>query len=164
MALERTLSDSVPMLLEDAVVFDEVCTLLLKCSKMRIRQLSCDDMAAELTILKCLPEARQPISWDSEMSVLVHTTINCIENTLHSLKHTGSAYKLPSLARVTSIIKLLHPGMISKKIDTCERKALQQVSFLVCEAQIPSVFVRSCKAKDAKSMRMLDQAPRMRSR
>ena len=64
-------------------------------------------MEDELEELRWQPEAAQPVSWDSEMSVLVHSAINGIENTLQ-VRQTRSDQTLFSLANMAKMLKLPH--------------------------------------------------------
>lgn len=80
-----------------------------------VRHRSYEDMQDELDMLRELPEAKQPLVWDSEISFLVHSAINRYENTLHAKRQTKANQKLPSLADVAKFINLLQRGKEEKR-------------------------------------------------
>jgi len=119
--------------------------------RLQLSHLSLEDLEDDLSVLRCKPEATRPLSWDSEMSVLVHSAINGIENTLRA-RQAGSSKKLPfqsSLAGMARMMTVLQP----RKVDTHARKPQKRsVSFPSCASSTLSSVGTSCKATDTVSI------------
>jgi len=135
--------------IEDAFFFDVRRTSRLARSQAgtlpHLSHLSREDMEDELEELRWQPEATQPVSWDSETSVLVHSAINGIENTLR-VRQTRSDQTLLSLASMGKLLKLLHRG----KGDRQERK--RSVSFDSVKSLPVSSSETLCTTSDAASI------------
>ena len=135
--------------IEDASFFDERRASLLARSQAgtlpHLSHLSREDMEDELEELRWQPEAAQPVSWDSEMSVLVHSAINGIENTLQ-VRQTRSDQTLFSLASMAKMLKLPH----RRKGDRQEWK--RSVSFDSVKSLPVSSSETTCTTSDAASI------------
>ena len=74
-----------------------------------------------LELLRQLPEATEPLSWESEDSVAVHSAINGMENNrLPSMKRSTS---LPSLTGLVKIVKKLQSGKVPFQVHKNADKA-----------------------------------------
>jgi hypothetical protein len=124
-----------------------------------IRQWSHEDMQDELEMLRELPEAKQPLIWDSEMSFLVHSAINRYENTLHAKRQTGAPKTVPSLAGVAKLINLLQRGKEEKR----SHKSLKpSVSFQGLTSQASSMNNNTCLGTGAVSSSVVQARKRNR--
>jgi len=126
------------MLIEEAFFYGERRASLMgrlqAGTRRQLSHLSQEDMEDELELLLQQPAGTQPLSWDSEVSVLVHSAINGIENTLQAGRaRSGHPHASSSraLAGVGSIFKFLHRGKADKP------KQKRSVSFEGMEA-LPS--------------------------
>ena len=132
--------------IEEAFLFDEQRASLLARLQAGtlppLSHLSRQDMEDELEELRWQPEAAHPLSWDSEMSVLVHSAINGIENTLR-VRQTRSDQTFLPLASMGKMLKLLHRG----KGDRQERK--RSVSFDSVKSLPVSSFETTGMTSDA---------------
>ena len=118
-------------------------------TRRQLSHLSQEDMEDELVLLLEHPAGTQPLQWDSEVSVLVHSAINGIENTLQARRtRSGHPHSSPSraLAGVGRILTFLHRG----KVDKPERKRF--VSFEGMETPSSSSCETACAAVDTVSM------------
>ena len=137
--------------IEDAFWFDGRRASLLARSQAgklpHLSHMSHEDMVDELEELRRQPEAAQAVTWHSEMSVLVHSAINAIENTLGVMQTRSDKTSL-SLASLGKMLKLLHRG-------NGERQGRKRsVSFADAKSLPFSSSETTCTASDAASVKL----------